>query len=475
MKAVEWYRKAAEQGDAWGENNLGAMYATGRGLKQSDVKAVEWYRKAAEQENATAQTNLGEMYAEGRGTARNDAVATRWYLKAAAQGHAEVVNRIRKSAEAGQVAAQYALARLYEMGEGVEQSDNEAAKWYAKAAGVASVRRTEVKQKPRVTRGRTRDLRIELSYGPGGFTDTYARSMARHIGRHFPEPVVPLLVHDPRGWRNRRFDSDFATFQNGPTRPSSLAVTGPRSAIRTRLRKPSIKMSSFAAPLMRDVEIVGGLRHGLTTCFIDPSRRQVTIDSIIARTKKPLRVAFSYYNRYIYTHPLNPLVFVNDHAGRDIFRFVLMGFSDSQYQREALREGDVDVICQDWDVLRAVDAELVEKFVPFLTNRRRSGEKMENIPLFSDILSGPSLEAFQIWDKLQDLRVVVVTKARGSRLHEMRNALKATARDPLFVGNLRSRGFPIDYIPPEIIQEGVDAIESMSATSRNYWIQGEKG
>ena len=137
-------------------------------------------------------------------------------------------------------------------------------------------------------------------------------------------------------------------------------------------------------------------------------------------------------------------------------------------------QGETDVICDNWDILRARYPEVFQKVVPFLTSRRRSGEKMGNIPLFSDILSGPSLEAFRIWDKLRSLRVLVVTNARGSRLHEMRTALKATARDPVFVGRLRSEGFPIDYIPPEGIHEVVDAIESISTTSRNYWIQGSE-
>ena len=222
-------------------------------------------------------------------------------------------------------------------------------------------------------------------------------------------------------------------------------------------------MSSLR-PFMRDAEIVGGLRHDLTTCLIDPSHKHVTIDSLIARTKEPVLVGHT-------GDTLSPLAFVNEYAGRRIFSFV-KGYSPF-FLRRALRDGEVQVMCHNWDTLRAIHAELAERFVPFLTNRRRSGEKIEKIPLFSDVLSGPSLVAFRIWDKLRDLRTVVVTNARGSSLHGIRNALKATARNAVFVGRLRSEGFPIDYIAPEEIQSAVDAIESMSATSREYWIQGE--
>ena len=57
-EAVKWYRKAAGQGDAGAQNNLGVMYKNGRGVPQDYVEALQWYRKAAEQGNAEAQGNL---------------------------------------------------------------------------------------------------------------------------------------------------------------------------------------------------------------------------------------------------------------------------------------------------------------------------------------------------------------------------------------------------------------------------------
>jgi site-specific DNA recombinase len=43
------------------------MYAQGHGVPQDDARAVEWLRKAADQGNADAQFDLGVMYAQGRG------------------------------------------------------------------------------------------------------------------------------------------------------------------------------------------------------------------------------------------------------------------------------------------------------------------------------------------------------------------------------------------------------------------------
>ena len=45
---------------------LGGMYHNGKGVPQDYAKAGHWYTKAAKQGIATAQYNLGAMYAKGR-------------------------------------------------------------------------------------------------------------------------------------------------------------------------------------------------------------------------------------------------------------------------------------------------------------------------------------------------------------------------------------------------------------------------
>ena len=80
--------KAAEQGDAEAQANLGFMYANGEGVPQDDVEAVKWYRKAADQGYAKAQHMLGFMYIIGQGVPENATEGVKWYRKAAEQGYA---------------------------------------------------------------------------------------------------------------------------------------------------------------------------------------------------------------------------------------------------------------------------------------------------------------------------------------------------------------------------------------------------
>ena len=55
---------------------------------------MKWYRKAAEQGNAKAQYNLGWMYANGLGVAKDEVEAYKWWLLAGAQGNENAKKKI---------------------------------------------------------------------------------------------------------------------------------------------------------------------------------------------------------------------------------------------------------------------------------------------------------------------------------------------------------------------------------------------
>src|SRR3989304_2979186 len=81
--------------------------------------AAQAFIKLAEQGDAKAQFILGTMYSAGKGVPQDDNEAVRWYHKAAGLGLAE---------------AQFSLGLLYETGEGVAQDRAEAVRWYRMAA-----------------------------------------------------------------------------------------------------------------------------------------------------------------------------------------------------------------------------------------------------------------------------------------------------------------------------------------------------
>ena len=118
-KTADECLKAAEQGDASAQYNLGIMYDHGQGVPQDYAQAALCYRKAAEQGYAPAQSNLGAAYYEGQGVPRDYAQAAAWFHKAAVQGDAT---------------AQFNLGAAYLDGQGVPQDYAAATHWLDRAA-----------------------------------------------------------------------------------------------------------------------------------------------------------------------------------------------------------------------------------------------------------------------------------------------------------------------------------------------------
>lgn len=61
-RKAKHYRKAAEQGFAQAQYELGNCYLLGKGVEQSETEAVKWLTKAAEQGNTDAMSLLGGLY-----------------------------------------------------------------------------------------------------------------------------------------------------------------------------------------------------------------------------------------------------------------------------------------------------------------------------------------------------------------------------------------------------------------------------
>ena len=121
--AVRLLEPLARAGNAAAQLRLAGLYYHGHGVRESDTLAQQWYERAARQGLAEAQFQLGNMHAYGLAPApaTDDPprLAAQWYFEAARQGHAE---------------AQYSLGILFLTGSGVTQSNAEARRWIERAA-----------------------------------------------------------------------------------------------------------------------------------------------------------------------------------------------------------------------------------------------------------------------------------------------------------------------------------------------------
>lgn len=118
-RAVEYYRKAADQGNDRGQYELAKCYFYGNGVEQDYAKAVKYYRLAHKQGNSYVSGD--EAYVFGQ----------KCYNK---QYYTEAVQFFLIASDKKDADAYYYLGMCYEYGQGVEKNLNQARKYYQMAS-----------------------------------------------------------------------------------------------------------------------------------------------------------------------------------------------------------------------------------------------------------------------------------------------------------------------------------------------------
>lgn len=96
IKAVKYWTKAANNGNAEAQYNLGICYSQGDGVAMNKQTAFYWYQKAANNGHSSAQYNLGCCYYDGKGCTQDRSKARQWWQKAANQGDPDAQEALRK-------------------------------------------------------------------------------------------------------------------------------------------------------------------------------------------------------------------------------------------------------------------------------------------------------------------------------------------------------------------------------------------
>ena len=63
------------------------MYSGGRGVPRDDAEAIEWFLKAADQGFAPAQINLGVLYERGQGVPEDFVQGYKWLSLSTSRFH----------------------------------------------------------------------------------------------------------------------------------------------------------------------------------------------------------------------------------------------------------------------------------------------------------------------------------------------------------------------------------------------------
>lgn len=119
VKALQWYKKSADQKYKASYNALGNMYRVGDGVKADPKAAFDWFKKGAEANEPQSILNIGNCYYFGTGTTKDDKKAVEYWQKAADLGYSLALSQMGDS---------------YFYGIGMEKNYSKAIEYWTKAA-----------------------------------------------------------------------------------------------------------------------------------------------------------------------------------------------------------------------------------------------------------------------------------------------------------------------------------------------------
>ena len=117
--ALQWYEKAAEEGDTDAIHEAGFRYYNGVGCSKNPEKALYGIEKLAETGNAAAMVTVAAMYRGNEGFPANKEKEFYWMKKAAENGEGVAMND---------------LAVMYMFGQGTKINLDQAKYWFKKAS-----------------------------------------------------------------------------------------------------------------------------------------------------------------------------------------------------------------------------------------------------------------------------------------------------------------------------------------------------
>jgi hypothetical protein len=200
LDAVEDFRASADLGYAPAQVMMGYLYETGTIVARDPGRAVEWYRKAAQQNDVLGEWLLGRSLYSGSGASKDLSEAGRWLQKAAEHNdpfgqyllgmvrmesgdYAPAADLFRKASMQGLVQAQQQLASLLKQGQGVTADKMEAYVWLQVSADGGN----------KAVDAERQQLEAELGSSQTDIAKTKARELEKTVSRS-------VVAHGCTGW-----------------------------------------------------------------------------------------------------------------------------------------------------------------------------------------------------------------------------------------------------------------------------------
>jgi tripartite-type tricarboxylate transporter receptor subunit TctC len=296
-------------------------------------------------------------------------------------------------------------------------------------------------------RGKT--ISMVIGYAPGGSNDLYARTVARHIGKHLPGNPTAIPRNMPGGGSLAAANHIYNVAPKDGTTIGLIASTLPLEA-RLGASNVMFKSSKF--------NWIGRVAPGVNISFVRDDAPVKTIQD--AYTREVILAATGRSSAL----SIYPAVLANVTGVK--FKLV-MGYSGSATAMLAMERGEVEGFSTSMEALRSVHPEWiptgkVKVLVQYALNRH---PELPDVPMAWELGRTP--------DEKQILRIVANATEVGKpvlappdmpaeRVTQLRRAFDATMKDPEFMAELQALRIEQGPMSGEDLQKLIEEVDNVS-------------
>ena len=306
-------------------------------------------------------------------------------------------------------------------------------------------------------------IRFIVGHAPGGGYDTYTRTTARHITKHFPGQPTPVVQN-----LTGAGGLIAGNYIYNKTKPNGLTVGvwNNQFVVHQALGSRRVKFDA------RKFGWVGAPVTGWPSCAIMGFTGLKSWDDLV-KSGKPLKVGSAGG-----TGTTLPTI-LNMATGKELFE-IIPGYTGTAPVRLAMQARELGGLCMSFESMRVtarsmLDAKGDDELIPILVHGNPPDPEVQGIPRVVDLVKGKDNVAMLNAWALQYNFQRPLTLAPGTpkeRVAAWRKAYAATLSDPAFLADAKKSRLNVEYVSGEQIDEYVEVMLNLSeeTKSRLKWM-----
>jgi len=304
-------------------------------------------------------------------------------------------------------------------------------------------------------------IRVTVGFSAGGGYDTYARIVARHMGKHIPGN--PTFVVDNMDGAGSLIAANY-TYSKGERDGTFIGVWNSAYVLYQALGDKAVRLDA------RKLGWIGAPIKGSPGCSVMGFTGMKSMDDIL-KSGKSLKMgatrAGSTYNDL-------PKI-LNQTVGTKFD--VITGYKGTSQITVGMRSKELDGGCWGWESTRVtaramLDAEGDQKLIPIIVHKKWEDKELANVPITRDYIMAKAgkdgVELYNAWVNQYEFQRpwVAPPGLPSDRLEILRKAFKATFEDPEFIAEAKKTKLVMEYVGADAINGLVKEILDISPKAK---------